>query len=137
MVGGGGWVGKVIRMIGGREIGNGGMGIWNGKRGREGREEWEKRGGGRGGEWEEWEWKCTRREDSKGRREFPFYSSFPFLLPPSHSLSGGFRGSSLGSLEHPFLKLATYQQTLTELADTHPSSLELRSAVQSRQIAQT
>ena len=26
------------------------------------------------------------------------------------------------------LKLATYQQTLTELADTHSSSLELRSA---------
>ena len=50
---------------------------------------------------------------------------------------GGFRGSLLGSLEPPFLKLATYQQTLTELADTHSSSLELRSAVQSRQIAQT
>ena len=33
--------------------------------------------------------------------------------------SGGFRGSSLGSVEPPFLKLATYQQTLTELADTH------------------
>ena len=32
---------------------------------------------------------------------------------------GRFRGSSLGSLETPFLKLATYQQTLTELADTH------------------
>ena len=27
---------------------------------------------------------------------------------------GGFRGSSLGSLEPPFLKLAMYQQTLTE-----------------------
>ena len=49
----------------------------------------------------------------------------------------GFRGSSLGSLEPPFLKLAMYQQTLTELADTHSSSLELRSAVQSRPIAQT
>ena len=49
---------------------------------------------------------------------------------------GGFRGSSLGSLKPP-LKLATYQQTLTELTDTHSSSLELRSAVQSRQIAQT
>ena len=50
---------------------------------------------------------------------------------------GGLGGSSLGSLEPPFLKLATYQQTLTELTDTHSSSLELRSAVQSRQIAQT
>ena len=50
---------------------------------------------------------------------------------------GGFRGSSLGSLEPPFLKLATYQPTLTELADTHSSRLKLRSAVQSRQIAQT
>ena len=50
---------------------------------------------------------------------------------------GGFRGSSLGSLELPFLKLATHQQTLTELADTHSSSLELRSAVQSRQTAKT
>ena len=47
---------------------------------------------------------------------------------------GGFRGSSLGSLEPPFLKLAMYQQTLTELADKYSSSLELRSAVQSRQI---
>ena len=135
MVGGGGWVGKVIRMIGGREIGmeewGFGMGKGGGRVGKKGGRE------GRGGEWEEWEWKCTRREDSKGRREFPFYSSFPFLLPPSHSLSGGFRGSSLGLLEPLFLKLATYQQTLTELADTHPSSLELRSAVQSRQIAQT
>ena len=46
---------------------------------------------------------------------------------------GGFRGSSLGSLVPPFLKLATYKQTLTELADTHSSSLELGSAVQSRQ----
>ena len=38
-------------------------------------------------------------------------------------------GSLLGSLEPSFLKLATYQQTLTELADTHSSSLELRSHV--------
>ena len=45
---------------------------------------------------------------------------------------GGFRGSSLGLLEPPFLKLATYQQTLTELADTHSSILALKSAVQSR-----
>ena len=42
---------------------------------------------------------------------------------------GGFRGSSLGFLEPPFLKLAIYyHQTLTELA------LEIRSAVQSCQI---
>ena len=47
---------------------------------------------------------------------------------------GGFRGSSLGSLKPPFLKLAMYQQTLTELADTHSSSLELSSAVQSRKL---
>ena len=42
---------------------------------------------------------------------------------------GGFRGSSLGSLEPPFLKLATYQQTLTELADTLLSSGQLCSHV--------
>ena len=48
---------------------------------------------------------------------------------PSVECKSGFRGSSLGS-RTPLLKLATYQQTLTELADTHSSSLELRSAVQ-------
>ena len=52
---------------------------------------------------------------------------------PMHPFQGRIQSSSLGSLEPPFLKLAT----LTELADTHSSSLELRSAVQSRQIAQT
>ena len=32
------------------------------------------------------------------------------------------RCSSLGSLEPPFLKLSTCQQTLTELAESHPSA---------------
>ena len=49
---------------------------------------------------------------------------------PMDYIRAGFRGSSLGSLEPPF-------QTLTELADTYSLSLKLRSAVQSRQIAQT
>ena len=35
---------------------------------------------------------------------------------------GGFRGSSLGLLEPPFLKLATYLETVTELAGTCFSS---------------
>ena len=60
-----------------------------------------------------------------------------YLMQAVAHYRGGFRGSLLGSLEPPFLKLATYQQTLTELEDTHSSSLELRSAVQSCQIAQT
>ena len=36
-------------------------------------------------------------------------------------LRGGFRGSSLGSLDPPFLKLARYQQALTEFEDPHSS----------------
>ena len=61
--------------------------------------------------------------------------SWTIVFTSLYMYRGGFRGSSMGLLEPPFLKLATYQQTLTELADTRSSSLELRSAVQSRQIA--
>ena len=50
---------------------------------------------------------------------------------------GQIQGQFDGFTRTPFLKLAMYQQRLTELADTHSSSLELRSAVQSRKIAQT
>ena len=58
------------------------------------------------------------------------------LFSVRRSCMGGFSGSSLGSLEPPFLKLLLHTNKHTELADIH-SSFELRSAVQSRQIAQT
>ena len=46
------------------------------------------------------------------------------------------RGRFRGFTRTPFLKLATYQQTLTELADTRSLNIVLRSAVQSRHFNQ-